>query len=697
MAEQTTKEIQTEEDNEVENNQPQQSASHDKQIPSEIRFNKNIKIYPYQRLSYLDKGPVKAYSAEGLNRTNNNLFALVCDRRLTPRRIASQKYANMRNLSLVKLVTSGKILWPDPAEEKYCFIYELTISKPLIEPTNKYPAMGRKPEDIIDSVVNPMIDLLTDMANKDLVHGEIWPGNIFYGGGGVGDKVTLGECLCLPASSNLPPLYEPVERALAAPEGKGGGSLSDDIYSFGVTLAVIMRSNTPEKGMTAEEIIQSKIEKGSYTTLLKDDRFSGAILELLRGLLYDDPNQRWTLEDIQAWQDGRRLSPKQSSPRIKAGRPILMEKKKYTRPELLSIDFVNYPVEAAKIIENDDLAQWIDRAIEDKTLKTKLEGVLKEINNLDQGTDFNHRLCVAVGSVLFPEMPVLYKSLRFNPRGFGKYMTYKYLDNGSIQEFTEVLRNYFPSFVIRSQKMHDSSALNSKFDAGRNFIKQTKMNMGLERCLYYFNPECQCLSPIVEKYYPITPEDLVEALEGVCASRLPKDIFDRHIVSFLSSKSKNNIDPYMADITASEPHRNYLGRLRVLATLQRRSRMKPFPSIAKWFLKNIDPLLDRFHDDKKKKLVKKEVERLVYKGDLAKIAELFDSKSIFEEDLGGFYLSMRQYKKLDEEKEKLLQKMEDARTFGRESGAQVASLFGLGIAAIVIVISAYVNFLKDGL
>ncbi|MEM8833915.1 MAG: serine/threonine-protein kinase, partial [Pseudomonadota bacterium] len=445
----------------------QPEAKKKKKVEREIYLGKNIKIFPYNRLAHLDKGEVQAYAAEGLNRTNSNLFALVCTKPLTPRRIAAQKYGNIKSLSLVRLVDSGKVNWPDPDEEKYCFVYELTMGKALLEKSDSHPALSKKPEDIMDSIVVPMIDLLEDLANKDLVHGEIWPGNIFYGGGGIGDKIVLGECLSMPASTNLPALYEPVERALADPEGKGTGTLADDIYSLGVSLAVILRSSTPEANLSDDEILERKIEKGTYTTLLKDDRFSGAILELLRGLLYDDPNQRWTLEDIRAWQDGRRLSPKQFSPRIKSNRPVIMEKKKYVRPELLAKDFVNYPLEAQKIVENDELMQWIDRAIEDKSLKTRLEQTVKESNNLDQGNDFSHRLSVAVSSVLFPEMPVLYKELRFNPRGFGKYLTYGYVLKNDIKPYIEAIRNYFPTFIIRSQKGHDYSALNSKFDGAR--------------------------------------------------------------------------------------------------------------------------------------------------------------------------------------------------------------------------------------
>ena len=675
---------------------PQSSKADAKNQVREIYLNKDIKIFPNQPLPELDKGSVKAYEAESKTSNNSNLFALICDNSLTPRRIATAKFQNVKSLSLIRYKASGKILWPNPLEEKFCFVYEHTMGRALLETVKSKPALKKKPEDMMSLVINPMIDLIEEMANKDLVHGSIWPGNIFYGGAGAGDKVILGECLSAPASTNLPLLYEPVERALADPVGKGTGSLADDIYSFGVSLAVIMRGHIPEEGKTDAQIIEQKIEKGSYTTLLQNDRFSGATLELLRGLLYDNPQQRWTLEDIRAWQDGRRLSPKQSSPRIKANRPVIMGGKKYTRPELLAKDFVIDTIEAARVIENDDLMQWIDRAIEDKSLKGRLQGIIKESNNLDKGSEFSHRLSVAVSSVMFPDAPIMYKDLKFHPRAFGKYLTKAYIDEQPLQQYLEVMRSYFSTFVLRAQKKHDMSALNTKFDVSRNFIKQTKIHTGLERCLYLLNPECQCLSPIIKGYYVINAEELMDAIESVCANeKKPKDLFDRHIVSFLMLKSKNNIEPYIMDITSDQSHKKFLGKIRVLATLQKRLRLSSYPNIADWIFENMEPVLKRFHDEDKKISIKEEIKKIKTKGDLTTIVSLFNNSRLFENDLSEFYDAMRDYKNLEKEKQRLIHRMKDKRRFGLRTGAQIASLLSLLLAAALIILAAYIKFLKD--
>ena len=61
-------------------------------------------------------------------------------------------------------------------------------------------------------------------------------------------KIRLGECLSAPSSYRLPALYEPIERALADNGARGAGGYADDMYSFGVSLAVILRSVDPLEG-----------------------------------------------------------------------------------------------------------------------------------------------------------------------------------------------------------------------------------------------------------------------------------------------------------------------------------------------------------------------------------------------------------------------------------------------------------------
>ena len=76
--------------------------------------------------------------------------------------------------------------------------------------------------------------------------------------------------------------------------------------AFGITCAVLVRTHDPFLGKSSEDILLNKIDMGTFSTLIENERLPSNILELLRGLLYDDPETRWSVHDVQKWMDSRR-------------------------------------------------------------------------------------------------------------------------------------------------------------------------------------------------------------------------------------------------------------------------------------------------------------------------------------------------------------------------------------------------------
>lgn len=658
----------------------------------DIQFAKDITIHFDKPLPEFDKGTVKAFSATGTNKIAQSLVAFICDKTLTPRLTDVTKYRKINAQGIVKLVRSGVVFYPKAEAERHCLVYENTMGKAMISWDDKSPKLGLKHDDVILNIAKPFIQTLINLRNMDIIHGEIWPGNLFYQGVEEGERITLGECLTTPSSKNLPKLYEPVERALADPVARGVGTLADDIYSFGVTLAVILRSHDPMQGKTDKEIIEHKIEKGTYATLLSKDRLSGATLELLRGLLYDDAEQRWDLDDLDAWMDGRRLSPKQSPKRVKATRPLILNENKYIRPELLAIDMTDHPDEIKRIIEAGNLSLWIDRAIEDKTIKVRVEQVLKEIEKFDRTGGYNARISAVTATALYPEIPIHYQACRFHALGFGKAFTKAYQDQKDLQDYIDVLRGMFVISALRLQKSSYIASFISKFDSCRSYLSNSALNSGLERCLYYMNSECHCLSPIVEKYLVYSPEDMLTALEKICETGQPKVLFDRHIISFLSIKDRRNVDPYLEDLSSPEPYKRMLGQIRTVATIQKRADMDKCTALAEWISQNLDDVYDRFHDAKKRGNIRKMIEKIKKTGDLTKIALCFEDPKLFQDDIGGFYQAMQEYKKLQAEEHNIKDRLENKKNYGHRSGQQVASVVAMVTTFIIMILSAYIQF-----
>ena len=665
-------------------------------VSTEAVFNDSIYIDATKRLKHLDKGPVQAYVARGSGKVSHNLFALLCEDHLTPRSLVSAKYSSIINLAMAKLVASGPVYWPPERRERYVFIYENNLGKSIM-PNDLSGGLGWKVDVAMESIIRPMIGVLMDLRDKSIIHGDIRPSNIFNGGSKNPDRVILGDCLSCPASLAQPVLYETIERGIADPVGRGEGLFSDDLYAFGASLAVILRTHNPLEGKSDRKILEYKMEHGSFPALIGQDRFKGSILDLLRGLLQDDLSQRWTLSEVEEWLAGELLSPKRGQKRIKANRPIIFNGKKYVRPELLAYALKENPAECAHMIDSGELDNWLQRAIDNEDLKKRVEKALLIVQGGGTGSPDN--LATRLSIALYPDAPLRYKGVCVFPEGLGKAFTEAYLLKKNVQDYQQVFERYFVGQWVDMcpHQYLDVGAILGKSDSCRNFLRQDAIGFGIERCIYFLNPESKCLSEKVKDYFVRTPEDMMHALEGVSASSdRPVSLFDRHIIAFLSVKDRKNIDPYLVDLRAEEPYRRVMGELKTLATIQKRSCMGKFPGIASWIAENLDPVYLRFHDIELRESVKARVEKLKKTGDLVKIATEFDSVKRYEKDHQGFVRAQKMFFDLEKEAVALNLKLTRSDNFGQATGQRAGALVSAVVAAFVILASAFLAFVKGG-
>jgi hypothetical protein len=498
----------------------------------------------------------------------------------------------------------------------------------------------------------------------------------------------------MPSSYNLPVLYETIERGMADPIARGLGSFIDDMYSLGVCIAVLLRSYDPLEGLSDKEIIERKMELGTYNAIISKDRFTGSILELLRGLLYDDAGQRWNLDDVTAWLDGRRLSPKQSAKKIKATRPIQFNGEKYLHPEGLARDLYQNPSDVVQIIDGGEMGQWLERAVDDKILSTRVEKSIAMASDAGRSGAFAERLTTRLAIALHPDAPIRYRNLAVMPDGVGKGLTHAYIRKMNVQLYEEFINHHFVvqwvDMLIHSSV--DVTSVISRFDSCRNFLRQTQVGYGIERCIYYLNPEGQCLSDKLKAYYVRTPEEMMAAFEAIAtAPNRPLMFFDRHIVAFLSVKDRKNIDPYAPEINSEHTYKKVLGELKTLATIQKRSRMPNYPGICSWIADNLEPVYERYHDRELRKSLQNKVDKLKASGDISKIAALFDDPKTDENDRREFRRAMKEFSDRDRESRTLASKLAKNDHFGRETGRQASAFVAAMIAAIIIMITAFIT------
>jgi len=644
-----------------------------------------------------NNGPVKAYHA-GLDKNGGTgMFALVCEKHYSPRIRDIEKYASVMNGNCLTLKKRGVVYWPPAEQERYVFIYNGKIGSPLME-RGKVAGLGLKQEFVIEHVARPLINLIYEFEQKGFFHGGIRADNIFDGGNRELKNIVVGDCLAVPPSSTQPVVYEPIYRAMADPLARGLGTTADDLYALGVTIAVLMRGQDPLAGMTDSEITKFKLEHGSYAAVTGKDRFTGSILELLRGLLNDEVENRWTLEEIFLWLDGRRLSPKQSTRDKKAIRPFVFNKKSYYHKQTLAMDLQTNPFEAVQVAEDGSLLQWVERALEDNNTLEKLEEAIVTASAKGRGGDYNERMVSMLSIALDPQAPARYKGLNMRGGGVGASLSRAVALNQDVNPFVDL---FLQDIIFKWLGSYeggklDTASLIQKYDSCKRSLRQGTMGHGIERCVYILNDEAHCYSEKLTDYYVTSPEELLETLERMCArGDVDGLILDRHMVAFVSKNDGRVVDPYLFDLNSSEYYKNVLGNLKCLAAMQERYNAPSLPGIARVIQDMLPVVLKRFHDKEVRDKLREGTKRYAKAGDLVKMSALINNPQTGKQDYQTFLHAVKEYADLRKSYEDLEDGIKNTDQFGRGTGQDVAAVFASLISLLIIIAVGY-SYMSGG-
>ena len=277
---------------------------------------------------------------------------------------------------------------------------------------------------------------------------------------------------------------------------------------------------------------------------------------------------------------------------------------------------------------------------------------------------------------------------------FGRMLAEAFATNKDLQYHAELIQTSIVSFWGNMQEVltSDIGELLGKFEACRSFLRQSGQGYGLERCLYFMCPEAPCMSEKVKDFYVRTPEELLLAYERMAGTPArPENFFDRHIVAFLSVKDRAVIDPYIPDLNSSEPHRNVLGAMRILSSVQRRGKMPMLPGVTSWLADKMDPVINRFHDREQRVKLKAQLGKLRDKGDIAKLEQAFDDLRAVDADYNGFKNAMYTFVAFKNEHSALEHDLANNPKFGFKAGHQAAVMTS-GVVATIIVLATL--FLK---
>ncbi|HEY9550045.1 MAG TPA: serine/threonine protein kinase, partial [Kiloniellaceae bacterium] len=376
------------------------------------------RIHPDQPLPALDAaGGIRAFNTTDERGSPKALFALVCRRDVAPRTEVLNQFARFNRLPLVTPLRWGVVYWPPEKARRFVIILHQPGGERIL-PAPDATIDAWREDRVVRMVMSPLMPVFKELGGRNLTHRAIRASNLFFSDS-ARESVVLGECFSLPAGMAQPSIYEPVDAAMAMPEGRGQGVPADDYYSLGVLVLVLLCGGNPVPGMSEHELVEAKITKGSYAALVGETRLSLPMVEVLRGLLCDDPDERWRHDDLQLWLSGRHLSPKQALLPPKAARLFPFEGEEYNNASALSYAMGRKWAAALQEIKSPELERWIRRSLSDDRRAAAVSAATQGLIGVGGGAaGLEDRLLTRVLIALDHQAPLRYKQVAVRIQGF---------------------------------------------------------------------------------------------------------------------------------------------------------------------------------------------------------------------------------------------------------------------------------------
>ncbi|MEM7172771.1 MAG: hypothetical protein AAF530_21590 [Pseudomonadota bacterium] len=592
-------------------------------------------VFTDQSLPDLDSPcGAKAFVAKRLSGEGVPLFALVCHRGTDFRADAVISFIRLQSTKALMPVDFDVMPWPPEGRYLPVLIFEKPKGPRLDQLLGETFEPWRE-EQIRDVLLFSLTPFLRDLEDRNLTHRAIRLDNIFYADPSQ-REVILGECLSGPPAFCQPVLYEPIDSALSHPAGRGNGTTADDLYALGVLILVLMHGGNPIPNMTDEEIVTSKIERGSYATLVSKTRLSLHMVEILRGLLCDNPEERWTADDVGLWLNGRHLSPKQPVLPKRAQRGFKFLNVTYNSAELLAYALAKNWDAACEVVRNGQLELWVRRSLSDEKKANLIQIASAQAGeSMDSGGESDRALAMALVA-LHPAAPLRLRSLSAKIDGVFRLLMVQFDDPDTRRQVVEILKGRIGQAWIDCQLTvrPEYNSYKKTYDVGLRRLLQDRPGYGLERVLYDYNPSMPCLSPLLDGGFVADIRSVLSALDRLAPSISGDQTpIDRHIVAFLAARHIGMPEAILRGLNDQSNEANYrLDMLRLLSEGQRAFGPPRLCALTGWFSSLCEPVLETYRSRATREKLRESMEWEVQEGSLNGLFYLIDDIRTRQQD-----------------------------------------------------------------
>ncbi|MDD9877100.1 MAG: serine/threonine-protein kinase [Magnetovibrio sp.] len=637
-------------------------------------------------LPELDCPSAKAYAVEDRRDLSRHLYGLVCTPGLPIRIDAIRAIKDLDIRGILPLVDWDAVTWPPLGQKAMVVIFQRPMGGRVAD------RMARKEVKITEydmprRVIEPITEGLQAINNLDAPHRAIRPDNIYFLDEDMTD-VVLGPFVVAPPGYDQAVLMEPIERAMAMPAGRGKGNSRDDIFAIGVTMVLLLLGYNPVGKIKDEDLIHARIEQGSYTAICGTARIPMQMIEPLRGMLADDPTERWDFNEMTNWLSGQKINPIKKRPIDKAENPFTFRGRKHLTARSIAHHFCKHPSDAVRAASSDEFQDWVKRGLDKGTISDAIKGAVQASKFHEEGHQGSDDFLVArISTILDPKAPVRYKGLSFAPDGYGPVLAVQWVRNGDPQAAAEVLAHEVSALWFTAQpRLHRELAeLQKNLAQLRGLLSIQDPGYGLERVLYESNPSMACQSPFVIKDCVSTIEQLLPALDAASNSGdTSTHPMDRHVSAFIAARFGEDIHPHLRALASSRAETSIVGMLSLLAFLQWKLRTPAVLGLSSWVGGLLGPAINAYHNRQTRQELERDIPRLVRKGSLPELFNLVDDAEKRREDSEGFETAQAEWLSAEEEIRDIEGAGEERLTKAERSGQQAAAMISITIALTVV-------------
>ena len=639
-------------------------------------------------LSRFDTAGGKAYGVIDLKDSHRRYYALVHHKGVPHRSDVVHKLLDRPVTNILNPMLQQVIRLKPGGPEHLVTLIEAPGGPSLDSVLARPPLSGHR---LRRHVVPGIIRALHVLHEQGIIHRALRPQNIFFSSDTLED-VVLGDCFTAPPGADQPAHYEPLEKSVAEPMARGDGDPTTDMFALGATLLACHLANFSQGEKTDEQFFNARISQGSFWALAAGTEVPGVTGSLLRGLLHDDLDERWTVNETRMWLDSAVPRRRTVSMSWIFSRPVLFRRISYSDRRLLARDFATYPLEAASFLRNLDFANWVQTMMITEAFSDRLEKLIsvRRDRDLSGSRHGDHALVARVCAHVDPLGPIRFRSLSFSADGIGPAMAEVFAsgDESRLNALLELFdTTVLPSVIDISSDRNMAVAIHGpSLSRTAQIIRRSKGEAGLLYSLYAMNPSLPCQSPKLADYWVNTPQRLLFILDRLAADSPDlSSLLDPHVLAFFCTRvnraqffvdrmeySRNNPVHLMTAVTA------------FLAHLQATLSLGPLKNLTGHLSKAMRPLAEKLKNRERREATLAKLESLGAVGDIKRLAEAVNLATLTIMDKQAFSRAEEKIAILGQTIAQLRKPVSPASPSARISGYRVAASLGWLVVLVTV-------------